>query len=64
MPIFEYRCRACGRDFEKLILSRNAPGAECPACASADVERLHSTFGVGASGAQTSRSAPVRLSGG
>ncbi|MCL4813465.1 MAG: zinc ribbon domain-containing protein [Vicinamibacteraceae bacterium] len=65
MPMFEYRCRACGREFEKLILStRQAPDVACPGCESAEVERLLSTFGVGSGGGSSSRSAPIRFSGG
>jgi putative FmdB family regulatory protein len=46
MPIYEYRCRACEKDFEKYV-----PGAStkvaCPACASGDVTRKLSVLGVG-----------------
>jgi putative FmdB family regulatory protein len=39
MPIYEYRCRACGEQFEYLLRS-SSPPARCPACASADLEQL------------------------
>ena len=46
MPIYEYRCRACEKEFEKYV-----PGAStkvaCPACASGEVTRKLSVFGVG-----------------
>jgi putative FmdB family regulatory protein len=66
MPLFEYRCGACGREFEKLVLSPSqAPEMACPACESREVERLFSTFGVGSGGGSASRGgAPVRFSGG
>lgn len=40
MPIYEYVCRACGREFEELVRGP-ADEAElaCPACGSADLER-------------------------
>jgi len=45
MPIYEYRCRACGHDFEKYV-----PGAttsvSCPACDGRDVTRKLSVFGM------------------
>jgi putative FmdB family regulatory protein len=39
MPIYDYRCRDCGRRFEYLLRS-SSPEAECPACASRDLEQL------------------------
>ena len=44
MPIYEYHCLACGEAFEKLVFGQ-APVA-CPGCASADVARTLSVFGV------------------
>jgi|HubBroStandDraft_4_1064222.scaffolds.fasta_scaffold11021_4 putative FmdB family regulatory protein len=31
MPVFEYKCRLCGHQFEYLVL-HSSPPAECPAC--------------------------------
>jgi putative FmdB family regulatory protein len=39
MPLFEYRCRACGNEFEYLVL-RSSPPAECPACHAHDPDQL------------------------
>lgn len=39
MPIFEYACKSCGKDFEALVRPNAAPPA-CPACQSADLEKL------------------------
>lgn len=36
MPIYEYRCPACGAEFEKMQ-KISAPPPPCPACAHADV---------------------------
>ena len=44
MPLYEYRCRACARDFETLVRGTEQPA--CPACQSHDIERLLSSFGV------------------
>ena len=38
MPIFEYSCKACGHDFEFLVLPSTT--AECPACHSRDLDKL------------------------
>ena len=40
MPIYEYRCEACGHEFETLVLGKTQP--ECPSCKSQDLERLMS----------------------
>ena len=42
MPIFEYRCKECDKEFETLILGRERP--HCPSCRSAKLEKLLSTF--------------------
>lgn len=38
MPIYDYRCRKCGETFETLVRGTTTPS--CPACKSADLERL------------------------
>ena len=42
MPLFDFRCRGCGEEFEALVRAPVPP--VCPACASADLERLLSGF--------------------
>lgn len=37
MPIYEYHCSACGKDFERLV--RGETRVACPGCASRKVER-------------------------
>jgi putative FmdB family regulatory protein len=39
MPIFEYACKSCGKEFEALVLPTTAVPA-CPACKSAELEKL------------------------
>ena len=42
MPIFEYACKSCGKEFEALVLpTTDAP--KCPACASTELEKLISS---------------------
>ena len=45
MPIYEYRCRGCQQDFERYLPS-TATTVACPACASGDVMRKLSVFGM------------------
>ncbi|MCA1932301.1 MAG: zinc ribbon domain-containing protein [Calditerrivibrio sp.] len=47
MPIYEFRCNDCGKQFSKLII-RKDDTPECPSCKSQNVEKLISgvaTFG-------------------
>ena len=45
MPLYDFRCKACGEAFAALVrLARNGGDAPLPACASADLERLVSGF--------------------
>ena len=41
MPLFDFRCRGCGEEFEALV---REPLPVCPGCGSADLERLLSGF--------------------
>lgn len=40
MPIFEYVCKACGKEFEELVFGNAA--VTCPVCASTKTEKLMS----------------------
>lgn len=39
MPIFEYACKSCGKEFEALVLPTTGT-PKCPACASEELEKL------------------------
>ncbi len=43
MPIYEYTCRKCGEEFEKLVLAAGGK-VVCPKCSSARVGRRMSAF--------------------
>ena len=49
MPIYEYRCRGCSADFEKYVPGAAAKVA-CPTCASGDITRKLSVFGLRSDG--------------
>ena len=46
MPIYEYRCAACGERFEILVPRHDAAVPRCERCGNANVERLPSSFSV------------------
>lgn len=40
MPLFEYRCKKCGHQFEVLVRGSESP--ECPSCHSRGLDKLMS----------------------
>jgi len=48
MPIFEYRCRDCGTQFERIVGSADS-AVTCKECESPRVEKLLSVFAVAGS---------------
>ena len=44
MPIYEYRCLSCQKNFEKLIRN-NKEAISCPYCHAKDIKRILSLFG-------------------
>jgi putative FmdB family regulatory protein len=59
MPIFEYRCSDCEREFEAFVTAERTP--ECPACQGTNLlKRLSSPGMVGASnGSKSAASLPM-----
>ena len=49
MPLYEYKCTACGTRFEELVLNSREK-VSCPGCESGEVEREFSLFACTASG--------------
>ncbi|MHB8635628.1 MAG: FmdB family zinc ribbon protein [Fimbriimonadaceae bacterium] len=45
MPIFEFRCRACGKRFSALIgMTAEPDDTRCPACSYSEADKLVSRF--------------------
>ncbi len=49
MPIYEYICNQCGKDFEKLIFNRSE-AVMCPVCEGDNVKKKFSIFGMKSGG--------------
>lgn len=45
MPTYDYRCNACGHEFELFQSMKDKPKRTCPSCRKAGLERL---IGLGA----------------
>jgi len=45
MPIYEYRCAACGHELEKIQRMSDAPLTDCPGCGADQLRRLVSAPG-------------------
>ena len=54
MPIYEYRCRGCGEDFEQYVHSASTAVA-CPTCASGEVSASSPCSGSGPTAAPSPR---------
>lgn len=45
MPLYEYRCKRCGDEFEELVSIGSEESPPCPSCSSASTEKKVSLFG-------------------
>ena len=59
MPIHEYACRDCQRDFEMLV--RHDTVLQCPGCQSTALERRLSVFAT--AGSTSEQAAPMAAGG-
>ena len=51
MPLYEYSCNKCGKQFEKLVsMSNRDKPQKCPSCDSEDTQKLMSTFATKSDG--------------
>ena len=45
MPIYEYQCKDCGHELEKLQKIADDPLTNCPECGKAELKKLIATAG-------------------
>ena len=57
MPIFDFKCKKCSKEFEALVL-KVAPA--CPKCKSKSLEQLISTFRVDSPGTRVAGEREMR----
>ncbi len=44
MPILNYRCRECGKEFAKIFFTEGNAPQECPVCRATGLEELGTAF--------------------
>ena len=50
MPIYEFKCEDCGKEFEKFVVSfSQIDSVKCPECGSGNVKKKVSACSVGGS---------------
>lgn len=70
MPIYEYRCEACGHDYSHLHKRLGEKAPNCPKCTSENVRKTISSFSPGISAAASAapcagaESCPTAAAGG
>lgn len=56
MPLYEYACKTCAKQFELLVRSTETP--ECPACHGTALERKLSVFAAHTAAAPVASAGP------
>lgn len=62
MPIYEYSCQRCGRDFEVLLKTLNEE-VSCPFCGGRELKRLMSVCAISTSEGFRSTSSKASCTG-
>ena len=57
MPLYEYACRQCDKEFEALVRASETPS--CPQCDSPDLQRKLSVFAAHTAGGGTQDAMPA-----
>ena len=62
MPIFEYQCTSCGKEFE-LLVRNSSVAPECPGCSGSDLRKKLSAFATISGGASAHAELPASCQG-
>lgn len=46
MPLFDFKCRGCGREFEALVRPQDTSAPHCPGCGGVELDKQLPTFAV------------------
>lgn len=41
MPLLDFRCRQCGRQFEELVYGNDREKLACPACGCKEIDQVY-----------------------
>ena len=64
MPLYEYRCADCSKQFEILQrMGESGEGLTCPGCGGEEVQRQLSTFAASTASASTAAEAACETAG-
>lgn len=59
MPLYEYQCKTCGREFERLVRSADRDkGGACPDCGNATERKISLFSSVGVESSPTPQPGP------
>jgi putative FmdB family regulatory protein len=56
MPLYEYACKECDKEFELLVRGTETPA--CPSCHSTELQRRLSVFAAHTNGGSTASTMP------
>jgi len=56
MPIYEFKCCKCGKEFERLVFASEEGGVKCPVCGYPEPQKILSSFSSCGSGKDVGRS--------
>ncbi len=62
MPIYEYQCASCGKEFEILVRT-SAPAPQCPGCHGTELRKKLSAFATISGGASAQTDLPPACQG-
>lgn len=62
MPIFEYKCNQCEKEFEKLVFAGEENDISCPECTSKDIVKKMSAASFMGAGMGKCASSPKGFS--